>query len=123
MTAGPGQELQEYTSISSEGGGISRKQIRDWEASQAAAAQPHCCRKGDPFQDPRVDSCLTPGNELSEEMHMLTKQDFIGKGRPGREQQGKGSQENCFCHVAHSLRFYGNEVCFWVVSGQSSCSA
>ena len=27
------------------------------------------------------------------------------------------------CHVAHSLWFYGNGVSFWVVSGQSSCSA
>ena len=27
---------------------------------------------------------------------MLTKQEiFIGKGRPGGEQQGKGTQENC----------------------------
>ena len=32
------------------------------------------CRKGDPFQALRVDSCLTLGNELSEETHLLTKQ-------------------------------------------------
>ena len=40
-----------------------------------------CCRKGDPFQDPRVRSCLTLGNELSEETHVLTKQKtLLGRG-------------------------------------------
>ena len=32
-----------------------------------------CCRKGDPFQGPKLGSCLTLGNELSEETHVLTK--------------------------------------------------
>ena len=41
----------------------------------------HCCRKGDPFQDPKLGSCLTLGNELSEETHLLTKQEILlGKG-------------------------------------------
>ena len=40
-----------------------------------------CCRKGDPFQGPKMDSGLTLGNELSEETHMLTKQEILlGKG-------------------------------------------
>ena len=40
-----------------------------------------CCRKGDPFQDPKLGFCLTLGNELSEEMHVLTKQKILlGKG-------------------------------------------
>ena len=40
-----------------------------------------CCRKGDPFQGPNLGSCLTLGNELSEETHVLTKQEiFLGKG-------------------------------------------
>ena len=43
--------------------------------------------------------------------------DFIGEGCSEGEQQGKGTQENC--HVAHSLRFYGNGVSFQVVSEQS----
>ena len=38
-------------------------------------APPLCCRKGDPSQGPRVGSCLTLGNELSKETHMLTKQE------------------------------------------------
>ena len=35
----------------------------------------------DPFQGLRACSCLTLGNELSEETHMLTKQEtLLGKG-------------------------------------------
>ena len=37
----------------------------------------HCCRKGGPFQGPKVGSCLTLGNELSEETHVLTKQEIL----------------------------------------------
>ena len=41
----------------------------------------NCCRKGDPFQDPKLGSCLTLRNELSEETHVLTKQEILlGKG-------------------------------------------
>ena len=40
-----------------------------------------CCRKGDPFQGPKLGSCLTLGNELSKETHVLTKQQILlGKG-------------------------------------------
>ena len=40
-----------------------------------------CCRKGNPFQGPKLGSCLTIGNELSEEIHLLTKQEILlGKG-------------------------------------------
>ena len=39
------------------------------------------CRKGDPFQDLKGGSCLTLGNNFSEETHMLTKQEILlGKG-------------------------------------------
>ena len=36
-----------------------------------------CCRKGDPFQGLKLGSCLTLGNELSEETHLLTKQEIL----------------------------------------------
>ena len=36
-----------------------------------------CCRKGDPFQGPKLGSCLTLGNELSDETHVLTKQEIL----------------------------------------------
>ena len=40
-----------------------------------------CCRKGDPFQGPKLVSCLTLENELSEETHLLTEQEILlGKG-------------------------------------------
>ena len=46
-----------------------------------SAIWPYCCRKGDPFQGLKLDSCLTLGNELSEETHLLTKQEILlGKG-------------------------------------------
>ena len=40
-----------------------------------------CCRKRDPFQGLKLGSCLTLRNELSEETHLLTKQEIsLGKG-------------------------------------------
>ena len=36
-----------------------------------------CCRKADPFQGPTLGSCLTLGNELSKETHVLTKQEIL----------------------------------------------
>lgn len=52
-------------------------------------------QEGRPLPDPSMGSCLTPGNEWSKETHELTKQDFIGKGHRGGEQQGEGTQESC----------------------------
>ena len=47
-------------------------------------------KKGDPFQGLRVDSCLTPGNELSKETHVLIKQKtLLGRGAKAGEQQGR----------------------------------
>ena len=54
-----------------------------------------CCRKEDPFQGPKLGSCLTLGNELSEETRADKAGGFIGEGHPGGEQEGKGTQENC----------------------------
>ena len=50
-----------------------------------------CCRKGDPFQVPRVGSRLTLGNELSEETHVLTKQEtLLGRGARGEGKRVRG---------------------------------
>ena len=43
-------------------------------------------RETDPFQGLKLGSCLTLGNELSEETHADKARDFIGKGHPGGEQ-------------------------------------
>ena len=41
----------------------------------------NCFRKGDPFQGPKLGSCLTLGNELYEETHVLSKREILlGKG-------------------------------------------
>ena len=40
-------------------------------------ARQNCCRKGDPFQGPKLGSCLTLGHELSKETHVLTKQEIL----------------------------------------------
>ena len=43
-----------------------------------------------------MGSCLTLRNELYKETHKLTVQrDFIGKGRPGREQEGQRNRKDC----------------------------
>ena len=36
-----------------------------------------CCRKWDSFQGPKLGSCLMLRNELSKEMHVLTKQEIL----------------------------------------------
>ena len=42
-----------------------------------------------------LGSCLTLGNELSEETHVLTKQEILlGKGTRVESSRGKGTQEN-----------------------------
>ena len=49
--------------------------------AEEAEVKRFCCRKGDPFQGPKLGSCLKLGNELSEETHVLTKQEILlGKG-------------------------------------------
>ena len=82
-----------------------------------------CCRKADPFQGPKLGSCLTLGNELSEETHVLTKQEILlGKGtrvENGRVREPRRSALLQNCSVARSLRFYGDGISFRVVFGQS----
>ena len=53
---------------------------------------------------------------------MLTEQEtfFIGKGRLGGEQQGKGGNPGeLLCWMAPSLGFYGDGISFRGVFGQS----
>ena len=56
--------------------------------------QPMCCRKGDPFQGLKLGSCLTLRKELCKETCDDKAREFIGKGHPGGEQEGEGTQEN-----------------------------
>ena len=70
-----------------------------------------CCRKGDPFQNPKLGSCLTLGNELSEETHVLRKQEILlGKGtrvESSREREPRTALPR------------GLQSSFWVVFSQS----
>ena len=51
-----------------------------------------CCKKGDSFQGPKLGSCLTLGNKLSEETRVLTKQEILlGKGT---QVESRRTQEN-----------------------------
>ena len=57
------------------------KNLPSMQEPEETRVQSLCCRKGDPFQGPKLGSCLTLGNELSEETHVLTKQEILlGKG-------------------------------------------
>ena len=76
------------------------------------------------FQGLRVDPCLTLGNELSEETHILTKQKtLLGRGaqtesnkvrEPRRTALPRGSQSHFMIMIIL--------LAFQIVSGQSSCS-
>ena len=70
-----------------------------------------------------MSSCLTLGNELSEKTHVLTKQKMSWRRGAQAESSTGGNPGELLCHVAHSLRFYGNGVSLQVVSGQLSCVA
>ena len=50
---------------------------------------------------------------------MLTKQEILLGRRPGGEQQGEGTQEDCSVAVARNVGFYGDKIGFQVVFGQS----
>ena len=56
--------------------------IRMWVARQRISTKVAICyRTGDPFQGPRLGFCLTLGNQLFEETHVLTMQEaLLGKG-------------------------------------------
>ena len=81
------------------------------------------CRKGDPFQSPRVGSCLTLGNELSEETHVLTKQEtLLGRGTRAESSRIREPRRTALPHSSQSqvLQQWGQLP---VVPGQSSCLA
>ena len=58
-----------------------------------------CCRKADPFQGPKLGSCLTLRNELSEETHVLTKQEILlGKGTGVESSRVRKPRRTGFIH-------------------------
>ena len=64
-----------------------------------------------------MGSCQILGNELSEEIHVLTKREILlGEILLGRCSQWRAEAEvklgGLFCHMAHNLGFYGDEISF-----------
>ena len=77
-----------------------------------------CCRKADPFQGLKLGSCLTLRNELSEETHVLTKQEILlGKGTWVESSRVREPRRTALPWL--SLGFYGDGISFQVVFGQS----
>ena len=65
-----------------------------------------CCRKGDPFQGPKLHSCLTLGNELPEETHVLTKQEILlGKGTWTESRRVREPRRTGLSHGSRSRGF------------------
>ena len=78
-----------------------------------------CCRTGDPFLGPKLGSCLTLGNEVSEETHVLTNQEILlGQGAWAESSRVREPRRTC-CHMACRLGFYGDGISFRVVLSQS----
>ena len=78
-----------------------------------------CCRKGDPFQGPKLGSCLTLGNELSEETHVLTKQEILlGKGARAESRRVREPRRTAL-RLARSLGFYA-DVSRWSLANHSN---
>ena len=62
-----------------------------------------CCRKGDPFQGPKLGYCLTLGNELSEETHVLAKQEILlGKGTQVESRRVREPRRTAWSHGLQS---------------------
>ena len=63
-----------------------------------------CCRKEDPFQGPKLGSCLTLGNELSEQTHVLTKQEILlGKGTRVESSRVREPRRTALSYASQSL--------------------
>ena len=66
-----------------------------------------CYRKEDPFQGPKLGSCLTLGNELSEETHVLTKQEvLLGKGTWVESSRVREPRRTALSHGLQSQVFW-----------------
>ena len=80
-------------------------------AHECVPAQLLCCRKGDPFQGPRVDPCLTLRYKCSEETHVLTRQGTGAvEGWREHENQAKSVTECRGVGTQRHLRWLSNCV-------------
>ena len=73
----------------------------------------------DPFHGLKVDSYLTFGNELSEETHVLTKQEtLLGRGAQEKSSRVREPRRTALPCGSQS-QVYGDGISFRVVFGQS----
>ena len=64
----------------------------------------YCCRKRDPFQGLKLGSCLTLGKEVSEETHVLKKQEILlGKGTRMESSRIREHRRTALSHGLQSL--------------------
>ena len=69
------------------------------------------------MQGPKLGSCLTVGNELSEETHVLTKQEILlGKGTWVESSRVREPRRTA---LPHGLQSYGDGIIFQDVFSQS----
>ena len=61
-----------------------------------------CCRKGDPFQGLKLGSCLTLGNELSEETHLTKQEVLLGKGTRAESSRVREPRRTALSHGLQS---------------------
>ena len=66
-----------------------------------------------------MGSCLTLGNEFSEETHVLTKQEILLEKGALAESSRVREPRRTALPRARSLGFYGDGISFLVVFGQS----
>ena len=78
-----------------------------------------CCRKGDPFQGPKMGSCLTLEMRCLRRHICWQSNRLYWEGMPMLRAVGWGNPEELFCHMVHSLGLYGGGISFQVVFGQS----
>ena len=76
-------------------------------------------QEGGLFQDPKLGSCLTLGNELSEEMHVGTKQEILlGKGARVESRRAREPRRTALPRGSQA-QVYGDGISFQGVFSQS----
>ena len=76
-------------------------------------------QEGGPLPGLKLGSCLTLGNEFSEETHVLAKQEILlGKGTRVESSRGREPRRTALPRGSQS-RVYGDGISFWVAFGQS----
>ena len=83
--------------------------------------KPTCCKKADPFQGRKPGSCVTLRNELSEETHLLTKQEILlGKGTWLESSRGREPRRTALRMVSMSGFMVMGLVSRWSLANHSN---